>query len=159
MSYYPQLRKFLDQAKTSNLKTKHFDSSYRGFEVKVSFGQGNTAKIPWISFLKEPNTTSNGIYPVYLYYKDLEILILAYGVSETNKPSKKWDIKDEQSISEYLIDTYDQKPERYGSSFVYKVYQINDMPSPEFLDNDLNSILDIYSHQYSSGFHPMDLSG
>ena len=40
----------------------------------------------WISFLKEPNTTSNGIYPVYLYYKEDDILILAYGISETTTP-------------------------------------------------------------------------
>lgn len=88
MEYYNQLEQFLAQAKTSILKTKHFESEFKETKVKVSFGQGNTAKIPWISFLKEPNTTSNGIYPVYLYYKDYDLLILAYGISETNKPQK-----------------------------------------------------------------------
>jgi 5-methylcytosine-specific restriction enzyme B len=135
----------LEQAKTNNLKTKHFDHAYNGLEVKVSFGQGNTAKIPWISFLKKPNTTSNGIYPVYLYYKDFEILILAYGVSETNAPKSNWKITDKQSISEYFSEIYSQKPDRYGSSFVFKVYDVKDMPSPQELDNDLSSILGIYS--------------
>lgn len=102
MSYQDQLKQFLAQAKTDNLKTKHFDSIYKEFEVKVSFGQGNAARIPWISFLKEPNTTSDGIYPVYLYYKDYEILILAYGVSETNIPEMTWNLEDDQSIAEYL---------------------------------------------------------
>ncbi|HBY68447.1 MAG TPA: DUF3578 domain-containing protein, partial [Flavobacteriaceae bacterium] len=90
---------FLEQAKTDSLKTKHFDSEYLGTDVKVSFGQGNAARIPWISFLKSPNTTSDGIYPVYLYYKDYEILILAYGVSETNTPSSNWEIQKVKTIN------------------------------------------------------------
>ena len=88
--FYDQLIKFLEQAKTDNLKTKHFVSLYKGTGVKVSFGQGAPARIPWISFLIEPHTTSKGIYPVYLYYKEYDILILAYGVSETNPPLINW---------------------------------------------------------------------
>lgn len=147
MSYNSQLKQFLDQAKTENLKTKHFEPAYKGFEVKVSFGQGNTARIPWISFLKKPNTTSNGIYPVYLYYKDYDILILAFGVSETNYPDSNWNITDKTSISKYFNEKYSKEPDRYGSSIVYKVYNVEDMPSPEILDNDLNSILEIYGKQ------------
>jgi len=147
MSYNIQLKQFLDQAKTNNLKTKHFDHIYKGLDVKVSFGQGNTARIPWISFLKKPNTTSNGIYPVYLYYKDFEILILAYGVSETNVPDSIWNITDKQSISEYFNENYSQNPDRYGSSFIFKVYNVKDLPSKEMLDNDLNAILKSYINQ------------
>ncbi len=147
MSYSIQLKQFLDQAKTDNLKTKHFEKLYKGLNVKVSFGQGNTARIPWISFLKIPNTTSDGIYPVYLYYRDIEILILAYGVSETNVPDSNWNIQDKQSISEYFNENYSQKPDRYGSSFIFKVYNVRDLPSNEMLDNDLNAILEIYFNQ------------
>jgi len=147
MSYSIQLKQFLDQAKTDNLKTKHFEHLYKGLNVKVSFGQGNTARIPWISFLKKPNTTSNGIYPVYLYYKDFKILILAYGVSETNAPDSNWNIPDKQSISEYFNENYSQKPDRYGSSYMFKVYNARDLPSNEILDNDLNAILESYFNQ------------
>lgn len=147
MSYNIQLKQFLEQAKTDNLKTKHFDNAYKGMEVKVSFGQGNTAKIPWISFLKKPHTTSNGIYPVYLYYKEVKLLILAYGVSETNKPVLTWDISDKQSISEYFKEKYLPSPDRYGTSFIYKVYQVEQMPSGQELDNDLDSLLLIYNKQ------------
>jgi 5-methylcytosine-specific restriction protein B len=147
MSYHNQLKQFLDQAQTDNLKTKHFDHVYNGMDVKVSFGQGNTARIPWISFLKKPNTTSNGIYPVYLYYKDFQILILAYGISETNTPISQWVITDKQTISEYFNENYSQKPDRYGTSIIYKVYQVNNMPSPEVINNDLNSILEVYANQ------------
>ncbi len=147
MSYYDQLIRFLEQAKTSNLKTKHFDPLYKGLNVKVSFGQGNTARIPWISFLKKPNTTSDGIYPVYLYYKDFEILILAYGISETNVPTEKWNITGQQTISEFFLEKYSQKPDRYGSSFVFKVYQLNHLPPSRVLDNDLDSLVNIYVNQ------------
>lgn len=145
MSYYNQLKQFLAQAKTDNLKTKHFVSSYKNFEVKVSFGQGNTARIPWISFLKEPNTTSHGIYPVYLYYKDYEILILAFGVSETNIPEMNWNLDHKISIAEYFQQKYSRKPDRYGSSFVFKVYNVNDLPSDSTLDNDLEALLTVYA--------------
>ncbi len=145
MSYHNQLKQFLAQAKTDNLKTKHFVSNYKNFEVKVSFGQGNTARIPWISFLKEPNTTSHGIYPVYLYYKDYEILILAYGVSETNIPEMTWNLEDKKSIAEYFDIKYSKKPDRYGSSYVFKVYDVNNLPTESILDNDLDSLLNIYS--------------
>ena len=83
--YSEQLIEFLNQAKTDNLKTKHFRKAYLDTKVKVSFGQGVSARIPWISFLKKPFTVSEGIYPVYLYYKNEDKLILAYGISETKK--------------------------------------------------------------------------
>ena len=106
-----------------------------------------TARIPWISFLKEPNTTSHGIYPVYLYYKDYEILILAFGVSETNIPEMTWNLKDKKSITEYFDIKYSKKPDRYGSSYVFKVYDVNNLPTESILDNDLDSLLNIYSEE------------
>ncbi len=58
-------------------------------------------------FLKEPNTTSHGIYPVYLYYKENNILILAYGISETTAPANNWeDIKSKQTINEYFATNF-----------------------------------------------------
>lgn len=147
MSYHAQLKEFLKQAKTDNLRTSHFDSNYLGFDVKVSFGQGNVAKIPWISFLMEPNKTSNGIYPVYLYYKEYNLLVLAYGVSETTPPSKNWDIEGSESISSFFERSYSKKPDRYGSSFVFKVYNIKKLPTDAEMDNDLSSLLTIYSTQ------------
>jgi 5-methylcytosine-specific restriction protein B len=144
MGYYHQLKQFLSEAKTDNLKTKHYDSEYLGMEVKVSFGQGTVAQIPWISFLKEPNTTSKGIYPVYLYYKDFEILILAYGISETNKPITSWDSNGKQTIFEYFEEHFSQKPYRYGGSYIYKVYDVNNFPAEETIENDLNTIVEEY---------------
>jgi len=142
ISYYSQLTLFLKEAKTDNLKTRHYDSDYLGTEVKVSFGQGNTARVPWISFLKEPNKTSKGIYPVYLYYKEKDILILAYGVSETSDPPFKWKDGDSQTIREYFEKRYDEKPSRYGTSHIFEVYDVDRLPSKEKIDQDLNEIID-----------------
>jgi 5-methylcytosine-specific restriction protein B len=144
MSYSKQLKQFLAQAKTNDLKTKHYDSEYLGAKVKVSFGAGNTARIPWISFLKAPNKTSNGIYPVYLYYKDFELLILAYGISETNKPSLNWSIFDKKNIRDYFEENYHQKPARYGASYIFKTYNVNNLPADSVLDSDLKAILQEY---------------
>jgi 5-methylcytosine-specific restriction protein B len=139
-----QLFAFIEQSKTDNLKTKHFINHYEQTEVKVSFGQGVKARIPWISFLKEPNTTSNGIYPVYLFYKDLNKLILAYGVSEKTVPNSSWDIKNLKTISKYFDEKKLGKPERYGESFIYKVYDVEKLPADEVIDNDLNMLIQFY---------------
>lgn len=148
MAYYNQLKKFLDQAKTENLRTKHFDSKYNELEVKVSFGQGNPARIPWISFLKQPNTTSNGIYPVYLFYKKHGILILAHGISESQLPEMAWKLKNKQSISNFFEKNFDEKPERYGSSYIYKVYDVDNLPEETVLNLDLENLINIYKEQF-----------
>jgi len=142
--YSEQLIAFIEQAKTDNLKTKHYLNKYNGTNVKVSFGQGVTARVPWISFLKAPNTTSNGIYPVYLFYKDLNKLILAYGISETNEPSANWNIKNPKSISEYFDENNLGKPDRYGVSYIYRVYDVENLPSEEIIDDDLNKLIESY---------------
>src|SRR5699024_498024 len=144
MSYYNQLTSFLKEAKANNLKTKHYDSEYLDTNVKVSFGQGTPAKVPWISFLKEPNTTSNGIFINYLYYKEKNILILAYGVSESNEPSLKWDIEGKKTLHKYFKEQYNEVPHRYGTSKIFKVYDINDLPTKEKMDKDLAEIIEEY---------------
>lgn len=131
------LRKFLDQSKTENLKTSHYRKTYNDLEVKVSFGQGNTAKIPWISFLHETQTTSHGIYPVYLLFKEKNTLILAYGISETNTPDKDWNLNEPTSIKEYFVENDLGKPHRYGSSYIYKVYDLEKPIDDYPIDEDL----------------------
>ena len=143
MEYSSQLLLFLNQAKTGNLKTKHFNSSYIGLQVKVSFGQGVPARIPWISFLLPPNKTSKGIYPVYLYYKKYNLLILAYGISETNEPETNWNFQGE-TIKEYFENHKLGNPQRYGSSYVFKIYNVNKLPKEQIMDIDLENIIQEY---------------
>ncbi len=143
--FHDELKKFLFQAKAENLKTKHFKNKYRDLDVKVSFGQGMPARIPWISFLIKPNTTANGIYPVYLFYKDLHLLILAYGISETTESRFKWSsLGSAIKIKAYFKKEGYNEPARYGDSFVFKAYKTNDFPSNKVMDDDLNSLIELY---------------
>src|SRR5690606_10787654 len=113
----------------------------------ASFGQGATANVPWVSFTLEPNTTSKGIYPVYLYFKNENLLILAYGISETNLPEYDWDKSlKTQKISEFYKENNLGIPFRYGDFYVYKAYFVDDLPSNEVLDQDLLDLIKIYNN-------------
>ncbi len=157
MSYYPELIKFLLQAKEGSLKTKSYIKKLGQLSVRVSFGQGAPARVPWIAFLHDTQNVQKGIYPVLLYYQSQSILVLAYGISETEKPLKQWpsNITSEAvEIKDYLKG----KQERYGNSFVYKAYKIDskkkepvllesdtgELISAEVFDSNLSAILDLY---------------
>lgn len=144
MEYFDQLKMFLAQAKTEELTTSKYQKSFSDLKVKVSFGQGNQAKIPWIAFLNNVDTVQDGIYPVYLYYKDQNILILAYGVSETNKSSRFWNISNSKTISKYFSEKNLGEPQRYGSSFVFKSYDLSKILVEKEMNNDLNELLATY---------------
>ena len=138
------LKTFLEQSKTNNLKTKHYPKTFDDLKLKVGFGQTQSAKIPWISFLGPGQTTNNGIYPVFLFYKEYEKLILAYGISESNKPKLNWKLLPQvKNITEYFAD-YDIKPWRYGDSYIFKVYDINKKLDWSTIENDLASLIQIY---------------
>lgn len=129
------IRDFLLQTQTESQKTKDlYPKRHLDLDVKVSFGQGNLSYVPWMSFLGQGMTTSNGYYPVFLFYKKINTLILAYGLSETINFPNPWS---EKIITEkILIKNTIENPERYGDSYVFKRYKIN------FSDNDLK----IYSN-------------
>ena len=144
-TFYPELVQFISQARTGNLKTKQFRSTYLDLQVKVSFGQGVEAKIPWISFLGKDQTTSKGIYPVYLYYKSVNKLILSYGVSETNVPSVSWNNPDQkENIASYFARMKLGIPERYGKSFIFQVYDSESEIDPDRSREDLTLIISEY---------------
>lgn len=140
------LQKFIIQAQTDNLQKKGFISNYKGLDLKVSFGAGNSAKVPWIAFLKTPNTVTNGIYPVYLYYKSENILILSYGLSETETPKFTWPKNDKiETIKIWFQKNKNSEPERFGSSYVMAVYDLTEELETEKVQEDLDSILYEYS--------------
>ena len=145
------LKLFLEQAGTLDLKTKKYQKNYEGLSIKVSFGQGVPARIPWISFLANGQTTSNGIYPVYLFYKDLNILILAYGISETNKPNVTWAINDEEKTIKSYFKQRGTLPDRYGDSFIYKVYDTSTDLDYKFVEFDLKNIINEYKMLLENG--------
>jgi len=136
------------------LKTSQYAKELADLRMKVSFGMGMAARVPWISFTAPGMSTSNGYYPVYLYYKDSKSLILAYGISETSEFSSNWPL-DIQEQNPKIIDVI-SNPARYGDSFVFKEYKVSidngvvllsqDSKglSDEELSSDLNSIFMTY---------------
>ena len=121
-----------------------FPKEYKGLEVKTGFGKGNWANVTWIGFLTEGQTIRTGIYPVYLYYRDKDVLILAYGVSETNKPNIEWPVTNAQTVKNYFAQNGSQL-KKYTQSLVYKAYTAEDIRNiTDEFDKDLNSLIDIY---------------
>ena len=125
MDNWPKiLGKFLLQTQSGDLKTATYLKLWAGLKLRVSFGQGVTARVPWIAFIAPEMQVSKGFYPVYLFYRESSTLILAYGVSETEEFAKKWPseiINDTQTIKEF----FGKDVPRYGDSFVYKAYKIS----------------------------------
>ena len=145
MSYYNELIKFIAQAKTGELTTSQYINEYEGLKVKVSFGQGNQARVPWIAFLAEGNTVQHGIYPVYLFFKEKNVLLLSYGVSETSEPTNNWpNNKKLETISEYFRKNELGKPERYGDSYVYITYDTTKPINEYQVNENLKSIISKY---------------
>lgn len=155
---YGILNEFITQSQTTNLKVSSYPKELGVFRLKVSFGMGAPARIPWISVLASEMATSNGIYPVYLFYKDLKTLILAYGISETEQSSQSWPLDimgNTQTIEAY----FDHKVPRYGNSFVFKAYSIESQRDKIIykskengqeltetdIESDLKTITDYYS--------------
>ncbi|STL27151.1 5-methylcytosine-specific restriction enzyme subunit McrB [Escherichia coli] len=68
----------------------------------------------WFAFLGEGQEASNGIYPVILYYKDFDELVLAYGISDTNEPHAQWQFSSDipKTIAEYFQATSGVYPKK-----------------------------------------------
>ena len=149
------LSEFVLQSQTDNLKWSAYPKEYLDLNMKVSFGQGVPARVSWISFLAPEMQTSNGFYPVYLFYKKENKLILAYGISETSEYPQTWPsevVNNYKKINEHI-----ENPPRYGDSFLYKSYvpKVNSNKvefhnedsqkiSNEDLDKDLKFIINSY---------------
>ncbi|PSL25746.1 uncharacterized protein DUF3578 [Dyadobacter jiangsuensis] len=143
MEFFEQLTRFLVQCQTENLKTSHFADKLEGLKVKISFGKGNPARVPWIALLAPGQYISNGIYPFYLFYKNQQLLVLAFGVSETLSPEIPWQQSGAETISSYFKRNGLGKPARYGGSFVFRVYEVADLDKQQ-IEEDLQEMLGIY---------------
>jgi hypothetical protein len=114
------LSKFIIQAGENNLKTLEYPREFDNLKMKVSFGMGMAARVPWISFTAPGISASNGYFPVYLYYKEQNILVLSYGISETSQYPVNWN-REIQEGNE-LISEVVPGAARYGDSYVFRTY-------------------------------------
>lgn len=140
---------FLAQASGgTDLTVKQYEKDYRGLKIKVSFGQGGIARVPWIAFLAPDQKASEGIYPVILYYREAKLLVLAYGVSEENDAGSSWQgIGNKPTIDEFLESQHAREPERYGESFVEATYDLNSKVDMADLTRRLDLMIDLYRKQ------------
>jgi len=138
------LNKFIKQAdEQTSQKTKDYPKHFCNLDVNVSFGQTRFAKVPWISFLGYGQKTQEGIYPVYLYYKEIKVLVLAYGISVKNPPSKQWNNTEaKEQIRDHLKRVFKYELDKYGISPVFKSYQLpKNFKELEF-STDLDQIIE-----------------
>jgi len=153
MNYYYELKKFIVFSnkqligqgivgeKDFNIERKKV---YDGLSVEAKVGAGRASRIPWISFLGGYDSVKKGIYPVYLYFKEKNLLILAYGISESNTPDRSWNLKNGKTIKDYFTENGLGEPTSYGGSFVYKAYDLKKELVEDQVDEDLNSLISIY---------------
>lgn len=156
------ISKFILQSGTNDLKTSSYPKEWAGLKTKVSFGMGAPARVPWIAFVAPDMQVSNGFYPVYLYYKELNALILAYGVSETEEFKATWPpeiLNSAQTVAAH----FGTNIPRYGDSFVFKSYKVqkdgnkvkyaytntNQPVSDSDIESDLNTLLSYYTKTLS----------
>src|SRR3989339_75874 len=145
MKFYDQLLKFLEQTKTESLQTSGYSHSYNNLLVKFGFGIGTRSQVPWIAFLRDGQTVQKGIYPGYLYYKQHNILVLAYCFSVTNIPRDNWRIENKQSITDFMHNKGVIGEIRFGNSLVFKAYEVSKPLDEDTINKDLLEITDYYN--------------
>ena len=148
------LTEFIIQANEGGLKTSKYPKEFLDLKMKVSFGMGMAARVPWISFTAPGMSASNGYFPVYLFYKEQNALVLSYGISETSEAVVNWTTEIQETKP--LIANLVLGAARYGNSYVHKLYspkiigdsvtliENGEMVSSDRLNNDLIEITNYY---------------
>jgi len=138
------LTTFFAQTKTDNLATSIYPPFYSGLKLKVGFGVGNVARIPWVAFLGKDQKVMNGIFPVYYFFKEHQRLILAYGISESEKPDKRWLVSPRIETVLIYFKKEGKEPNKYGLSYVYEAYDTNKELDWKKIETDLQNLIANY---------------
>jgi hypothetical protein len=121
------------------------NQTFDNLEVEISFGIGRATSIPWIAFLGYNQRVQRGIYPVLLFYKDENLLILAYGVSANNPPIDTWpNLEALISIADYFEQNNLTPPRKYGNSFIFNAYSLNHPINEATLQADIQTLTAFY---------------
>ncbi|MBI5278942.1 MAG: DUF3578 domain-containing protein [Burkholderiales bacterium] len=142
------LAKFVKQAMDgTELGTQGYVRQYRGLRVKVSFGQGVFARVPWIAFLGGEERVSKGIYPDLLFFREHKKLLLCYGVSETEPPVRSWRIDSAvETVARWFSSHMNGAPPRYGASFVAAAFDATSINLDE-VQAQLDAVIDTYKRE------------
>jgi len=128
------------------------------YEIKASVGQGTWTHVPWIAIMNKDVTTSTqrGYYIVYLFNENMKkvYLTIAQGVTETSKEEMltinkeiRKSIKDDSKIlkdDDIYLGESDRAQQYMKSVAAYIPYDIDNFPSEEELQADLQEMLKLY---------------
>ena len=134
---------------------------YMGLNVEGSVGIGRATSIPWITFTGYNQRTSNGIYPVLLFYHERNILVVAFGISVTKAPVKSWNIHGLKTIEQYFIEhniVQTKIEQKYNGSFIHSVFPVQvvnkKLDESKFnvdeVFNSLNAVIKMYKNLFEN---------
>ncbi|MDZ4182523.1 MAG: hypothetical protein U1B83_06580, partial [Candidatus Cloacimonadaceae bacterium] len=156
-SFFKHIVSFIGQSDSGMLGSSGFPKVYRNFVAKFGFGQGNAARVTWISFTAFNQSVQEGLYPVYLYYKNQRLLILAYGVSATRPPKIKWTFKQPNTLTvgDFFRSNGLGKPLKYEESYVFRQYKISPLVenyglNEQIVIDDLDELIKHYMEVFST---------
>ncbi|WP_445194354.1 MrcB family domain-containing protein [Staphylococcus xylosus] len=134
----------------------------KGFKLKGSIGNGNFAEVPWVAIMDEniTNSTTEGIYIVFLFSGDGEKVFLTLNQGVTyfkNKKLKKHDIVKASNTIYEILDSPESAPididlkaktslgKGYEKTTISGFeYYINDLPDSSIIESDINKLLNDY---------------
>lgn len=132
------------QKTTKGLKLREINGTFEGFQLHANFGSGNLTKRPGLTFLKDDNTVSKGIYPIIVYISNRNEIITCKGVSYDNEPLMKWNKIVNEDIP--LPDTiYNDKKGQF--SYLRNIYNLDELTKDETIlkiQNDITEIIKDY---------------
>ena len=157
-------KSFKDKSLVKAFREKISDNN--NLPVKVQggiFGSGGYSNCNYIAFLGEKQEVSSGFYPVLLFYRKLKnpILIVSYGISAENKPTKDWyscknlqisslpsidhffdylvknSYLNNQELSKYKLNNKSYARYKYGNSIFHTAYRfklVNDISGMKLME-------------------------
>lgn len=150
------LEKFMQQATASNsLYVSHYPTQYRSLRVKVSFGKGTPARVPWLGFFGPGHSPARGSYPAVLYFKAASVLLVAYGASESASEPSFWQpVLPRPLVSDYLPEHFGHAAPRYGSSFAAEGFAVDRSLDLQAVASCIDGVVDTYQELLSRASTP-----
>ncbi len=158
IEFFKRAKKAKDNNSTKGIFIRDIankNTTYMNMSVKVSFGQRFPAKIPWMTFLIEPFTTSNGVYPYIGADIDNKRIISYIGYSRYNKAPVTEEINN--LISEINKKSFEEKVDNFDEMNIddienllyfldYLIEEFNKIKFKFKKAQDFNSKLDIFEN-------------